>query len=119
MEKQKFLIYAFPVLLGLALLEALIYRRLTNRNFAWKESAASLGVAVGYRISVVLSAMVTGGIFVWFESIRPWRFAMDKWYHWVALFWGLEFCYYWFHRASHEIRWFWATHAVHHSPAHF
>jgi sterol desaturase/sphingolipid hydroxylase (fatty acid hydroxylase superfamily) len=33
----------------------------------------------------------------------------------VALF-GQEFCYYWFHRASHRVRWFWATHAVHHSP---
>jgi len=28
---------------------------------------------------------------------------------------GQDFCYYWFHRCSHRIRWFWATHAVHHS----
>jgi sterol desaturase/sphingolipid hydroxylase (fatty acid hydroxylase superfamily) len=33
----------------------------------------------------------------------------------VALLIGQDFCYYWFHRASHRIRWFWATHAVHHS----
>jgi sterol desaturase/sphingolipid hydroxylase (fatty acid hydroxylase superfamily) len=32
------------------------------------------------------------------------------------LFIGQEFCYYWYHRASHRIRFFWATHAVHHSP---
>ncbi|MBN8220183.1 MAG: sterol desaturase family protein [Spirochaetes bacterium] len=118
MEKQKFLLYAFPILLVLALVEALVYRRLTQRQFAWKESAASLGVAVGYRTSVVLSALLTGGIFVWFETVRPWHIEMNRWYHWFALFWGLEFCYYWFHRASHEVRWFWATHAVHHSPEH-
>ena len=32
------------------------------------------------------------------------------------LFIGQEFFYYWFHRASHRIRWFWASHSVHHSP---
>ena len=26
-----------------------------------------------------------------------------------------DFCYYWFHRASHRIRWMWAAHVVHHS----
>lgn len=35
-----------------------------------------------------------------------------------ALFVGLEFCYYWFHRASHRIRWFWAAHVAHHASEH-
>ena len=26
-----------------------------------------------------------------------------------------DFCYYWFHRASHRVHWFWAAHSVHHS----
>ena len=29
---------------------------------------------------------------------------------------GQEFCYYWYHRAAHRVRWFWCTHAIHHSP---
>ena len=29
---------------------------------------------------------------------------------------GLEFFYYWYHRTSHTVRWFWASHSVHHSP---
>ncbi len=33
----------------------------------------------------------------------------------AALFVATEFVYYWHHRASHRIRWMWATHAVHHS----
>ena len=37
----------------------------------------------------------------------------------AVLFLGQEFCYYWFHRAAHRVRWFWATHAVHHSPNEF
>jgi sterol desaturase/sphingolipid hydroxylase (fatty acid hydroxylase superfamily) len=32
------------------------------------------------------------------------------------LFLGTEFAYYWSHRAGHEVRWMWASHAVHHTP---
>ena len=31
----------------------------------------------------------------------------------------MELCYYAFHRASHRVRWLWATHAVHHSATRF
>ncbi|PJE79200.1 hypothetical protein CI610_01846 [invertebrate metagenome] len=27
----------------------------------------------------------------------------------------MEFFYYWFHRVSHRVRWFWCAHVVHHS----
>jgi sterol desaturase/sphingolipid hydroxylase (fatty acid hydroxylase superfamily) len=43
-------------------------------------------------------------------EITPWTFA--------ALYIGVEFCYYWFHRASHRIRWFWCAHVVHHASEH-
>ncbi|NMD50949.1 sterol desaturase family protein [Shewanella sp. DNRA4] len=33
----------------------------------------------------------------------------------VLLMIAQDFCYYWFHRASHRIRWMWAAHVVHHS----
>ena len=32
----------------------------------------------------------------------------------ILLFIGVDFCYYWFHRMSHEINAIWATHIVHH-----
>jgi hypothetical protein len=34
---------------------------------------------------------------------------------WVACFLGVDLCYYWFHRLSHERNGLWATHIVHHS----
>ncbi|WP_076541251.1 sterol desaturase family protein [Shewanella sp. UCD-KL21] len=33
----------------------------------------------------------------------------------IALMIAQDFCYYWFHRASHGVRWMWAAHVVHHS----
>jgi sterol desaturase/sphingolipid hydroxylase (fatty acid hydroxylase superfamily) len=41
---------------------------------------------------------------------------MDSAGAFVLLFFGEELCYYAYHRAAHRVRWFWATHAVHHSP---
>ncbi len=38
----------------------------------------------------------------------------NTWYTWILLFLGVDFCYYWFHRLSHEINAIWATHVVHH-----
>ena len=34
---------------------------------------------------------------------------------WIVLIYLEDFCYYWFHRISHESRFFWASHVVHHS----
>ncbi|WP_281212867.1 sterol desaturase family protein [Shewanella insulae] len=33
----------------------------------------------------------------------------------IALIIAQDFCYYWFHRASHRVRWMWAAHVAHHS----
>ncbi len=38
----------------------------------------------------------------------------NSWLTWVLLFIAVDFVYYWFHRHSHEIALFWASHVVHH-----
>jgi len=40
---------------------------------------------------------------------------MNAWWAWVFLLFVDDFAYYWFHRFSHEIRFFWNFHVVHHS----
>lgn len=62
-------------------------------------------------ITLVLPAMQWAHLYrVATIDITPWTFA--------ALYLGVEFCYYWFHRASHRIRWFWCAHVVHHASEH-
>ena len=43
----------------------------------------------------------------------------DAWWAWVLLFFADDLAYYWFHRVSHEVRVFWASHVVHHSSQHY
>ena len=37
------------------------------------------------------------------------------WWSWLLILFADDFCYYWAHRMGHEIRFFWASHIVHHS----
>lgn len=109
-----------PIALALIAAEYL-YARLSHADdhFDTRETTASIGVAIGD----VASRLLTGGIaaipFAFLYQHRLMDIPLDRWWTWALLFVGVEFCYYWFHRASHRVRWLWATHAVHHSATHF
>ncbi len=64
-------------------------------------------------MGVVLGASLPFG--AWMYEHRLWTVPMDAWWGWVAMFLCTEFFYYWMHRAGHRIRWYWASHQVHHS----
>jgi sterol desaturase/sphingolipid hydroxylase (fatty acid hydroxylase superfamily) len=112
---SRLFLMVFPVLVLAGVIEGLFYQRLRQQPFSWKASLASLGVAVGHR----LAGLALGGIvltqFQWLHAHRLLDIPMDNGFGLAALFIGSEFFYYWQHRLSHEIRWLWATHAVHHS----
>jgi sterol desaturase/sphingolipid hydroxylase (fatty acid hydroxylase superfamily) len=120
MELQgKPLMWLFPLMVLLAIAEACYISRMLKGRYQWLESAASLGIAVGQRLIGVALAGVSAGVLFLFWEQRLWTVPLNTAWGIALLFAGLEFFYYWHHRASHECRWFWANHSVHHSPQHF
>ncbi len=107
------------VVLGAILLEVLIGRQSKKRVYSWRESLASLGVALGHRLSQSVFAFIPTGLVVFAWQHRMATVPLDRWWSIPLLFIGIEFFYYWHHRAAHEVRWLWATHAVHHSVQYF
>lgn len=107
---------AFPILLLLSGIEILYLRRARPGSFDAKESASSIAIALGQQLSKVLTAVVWGGGIAWAWSARWFTVPLNTWWGLVLLFLGVEFFYYWYHRACHEVRWFWASHVVHHTP---
>ena len=101
-----------------ALVEAWVLVKHRRVAYQWQASATSVAIAIGQRITALLSAGVVLGVFQWAHAQRLWTVDMAAWWAYPALFFALEFAYYWHHRISHECRWFWATHSVHHSPQH-
>ncbi|MGA2950812.1 MAG: sterol desaturase family protein, partial [Caulobacteraceae bacterium] len=80
-----------------------------------RESAASLGVAAGQLAvrGVEVGVVAAPAAFVY--AHRLFHFEETSWLALLGLFVGGEFLYYWQHRAAHRVRWFWASHSVHHS----
>jgi sterol desaturase/sphingolipid hydroxylase (fatty acid hydroxylase superfamily) len=108
--------WVLPMLITLALIEALILRFKLQQSYDWRESMASIGVAIGQKLSGALSALVLGGVYLFAWQNRLTTIEINDWLRAALLFFSVEFVYYWNHRISHECRWFWASHAVHHSP---
>jgi sterol desaturase/sphingolipid hydroxylase (fatty acid hydroxylase superfamily) len=113
---QRPAILALPLLLALlAAAEGLWLGR--RGGYDWRAYWASFAIAIGRQATARLaSGGVAGTLLAFAATFRVATLAMDRWWHWLLLFLGQEFCYYWMHRADHRIRWFWLNHSVHHSP---
>jgi sterol desaturase/sphingolipid hydroxylase (fatty acid hydroxylase superfamily) len=113
---DRFLLFvALPTVVVASLLEAIVLARI--RAYDWRATGVSLFdlvARVGTQIFLPFS-IATPLIVVAYRN-RIGVIELDGWTALLALFIGQEFCYYWFHRAAHRVRWFWCNHAVHHSP---
>ncbi|XP_043269066.1 alkylglycerol monooxygenase-like isoform X2 [Venturia canescens] len=54
-----------------------------------------------------------------YENYRVWSLPWDSVWTWYVTAIGVDFCYYWVHRANHELHFLWAHHQVHHSSEEF
>jgi sterol desaturase/sphingolipid hydroxylase (fatty acid hydroxylase superfamily) len=101
--------------LGLILIEFVFIRCSRKHRYSWQESLASLGVAIGHSMTGALFKSVQLGALLWVWNHRLLTLPLHNGWSFLLLFVGIEFFYYWHHRAAHRVRWIWATHAVHHS----
>lgn len=105
--------------LGFMALEYGLGRLVHRETHDWRESAATLGVAVVQNLVRFFEAGIVAIPFAFVYQHRLFEFSATSAPAMLGLFVGSEFLYYWQHRASHRIRWMWATHRVHHSPTKF
>ena len=109
---------ATPAFILLVVAE-MVFARLSGRvQYEARDTATSLMMGFG---SVIVGAAFAF-VFVGFAAlVHPWRLADIGWSlpAVAACFIADDFTYYWWHRASHRIRWFWANHVGHHSSQHY
>ena len=106
--------WIIPILAAIGIVEALIASRIRRLDFPWEESLASIGVGIGKALKNAVTRTALFAVFMWLWQFRLFTVPTNTWWGVVLLFLVTEFFYYWHHRWGHEIRWFWATHAVHH-----
>lgn len=105
---------AIPAFLGLLALEAIADARMRADLYEWRDTAASLTMGLGNVIVNLAAKPITFAILLWAYRFAPIKLGF-AWWVWVIAFFAEDFSYYWFHRTSHESRFFWASHVVHHS----
>ena len=83
-----------------------------DRKDIWANIALGFGsVGFGFIFSL-FQVFFYEGIY---QNLAPFQMPMNAWWAWTILLFADDFAYYWFHRISHEVRFFWNFHVVHHS----
>lgn len=109
---------ALPVFILAMMLEMFAIRAGARGACDWRDTGTSLAMGLGN----IMAATLTGGVIIamgqWLWGHRLFDVPMTLWA--LALCLVLEdFSYYWFHRTAHRVRWFWASHVIHHSSQHY
>ena len=111
----------FPVAITLLvaanfmIVEYLAARAIGHPAHERRETVISLWIALGHAVVRVVEAALLSVPYMAAYRHRLFDFDQTSWPALILLFVGIDFLFYWQHRASHRVAWFWATHAVHHS----
>ena len=110
--------FAIPAFIALVLVEVVLARRRRPDAYELRDAAASLTMGLGNFAFGLAYAGVTFAAMTWVYRVRLLDIGF-AWWAFALVFVAEDFCYYWFHRLSHEHRFWWAAHVNHHSSQHY
>ena len=107
---------ALPAFFSAILIEAVLSRRQNLNLYQFRDFLVSMSqLVISALVDLIPKVLAVIGFF-YFHEISPLRDVVQRqWWAWLLLFFLDDFVYYWFHRANHEVRFFWAGHVSHHS----
>jgi sterol desaturase/sphingolipid hydroxylase (fatty acid hydroxylase superfamily) len=110
------ILYAVPFFIISVLIEGYFLYREQRDKIEIKDSFTSIALGFGNLVSGLLTKTISAGIFWYlYENFHIFTLDGSAWWMWILAFFADDFSYYWFHREAHLIRYFWASHKVHHS----
>lgn len=109
------LLYAIPLFVILSIAETIFLFRETGNSQIKKDFVTNVALGLGF---IMLSVFTKSVVLYCYNFLYQYRFfsiSNTRAWTWLLCFFADDFTYYWFHRISHIIRFFWASHVVHHS----
>lgn len=104
-----------PVFLLCIALEAWYWRRRNPAIYSLRDVLSNAGLALLHQASEALFLwLLVHSVYAWLYTHGLQLIAFSGW-TFALLLLLQDFCYYLFHRASHRVRWLWASHVTHHS----
>ncbi len=114
-EFPNILVSAVPAFIILIIVEVIYALKTQRELYEVKDAATSISLGLGNLFIGIATKAFILLFFVWIYEHRLFTIPHTIWWAWVLCFFADDFSYYWFHRISHNVRWFWASHVVHHS----
>ncbi|HRO48277.1 sterol desaturase family protein [Agriterribacter sp.] len=113
------LLKALPALLLLAGIEWMVLVKEKHHAKPKGQELGSLWLGLGFLILSPVTKSVNLFAYSIAYEYRIWSLPDNLWLTFIPGFLAEDFTYYWFHRLSHQVRFLWASHMVHHSGEHF
>ncbi len=101
-----------PIFFGFVALEWWLTRG--TATYQWRDSLANFVLSALHQLGEAISLLLLLPLFFWLHQYAVWEIPFSA-LNLLLLFVLQDFLYYWFHRASHGIRWLWSSHVTHHS----
>jgi len=109
---------AIPAFIVAMMLEMFAIRAGARGDYDWRDTGTSLAMGLGNTMAAVLFGGAIVGLGSWLWQFRLFDIPAT-WWTLAVCFVAEDFAYYWFHRTAHRVRWFWASHVIHHSSQHY
>ena len=107
--------YAIPFFVATVILEVILTVKVKLEDYEFKDAGTSITMGLGnVAIGLFTKGMILSFFYLIYNLFHLFEISF-VWWSWLLLLFAEDFCYYWFHRISHESRLFWASHVVHHS----
>jgi sterol desaturase/sphingolipid hydroxylase (fatty acid hydroxylase superfamily) len=110
--------YAVPAFVVLVLAEMVVARIKARDRYEPRDTLTSLSLGLGSTVAGALSGGAVFALATWLAAFRLFDIGY-AWYWFVLCFVLDDLAYYAFHRSAHRVRWFWASHVIHHSSQHY
>jgi alkylglycerol monooxygenase len=114
---SQIIVLATPVFLLLIAAELAWGWRRGRNTYRLNDAVGSIALGMLSQVTAVLAPLLRIGLYtVVFEGVAVWRndAFWTTWSGWLLALVFYDFCYYWLHRAGHEVALLWAAHVVHH-----
>lgn len=106
--------WCIPGFILLILLEAWVARRRGLHVYRLPIALSDMGCGITSQLFNLLTFSISIFTYAAVYAWRGWDLDPSSGWTWLLAMIGVDFAYYWWHRASHEVNILWAAHVVHH-----
>ncbi|XP_046963353.1 alkylglycerol monooxygenase-like [Vanessa cardui] len=111
---------SYPYFLIFMIIEHIVLRLEGKKGIRLNDGITSISHGIIQECGRLIWRGAESYLYTWiYSNFRVIELPWDNTLTWYAAALGVDFCYYWMHRACHEVHILWAQHQVHHTSEDF